>query len=395
MSLSSAAKLVVACILPIALLEAGTQYLGGVGPLGPLGSATLTESHGLQYPSRCARNHFGRLYRDGDSVVATLCSDAYGTIEPTSLSALVEARSPGTVPYILACGGSTTESAPIEQQDRWVTVLSERLGVAAINAGASAKTMATCARTLDFLLRRAPPGRPPLILITTSVNTLGHFVAAATAPNWDRVTLPAQHFAPQPLHPELRAWIPGLYHLAAILVSWLDSGPSGRPYTDGLIAGCCHVPAAVNRSPAQRFDWDDEANRQLYARFVAANLERIEAVLERHGVARERVVFIEEANAYGHPAMPHTTHDFRQRLHGLDGKALDWPTAAAVTARYDEVYVQVVAQRFDVIRAETFDLPPTAFYDAVHLTPSGARAYAERLAEILRTQIVGAAEPMP
>lgn len=388
MSLSLAARMIGACVLPLGLLEVGTQYFGAVGPLGPLGTATLTEAHGLQYPSRCSRNRFSGLYVNG-ATTATFCTDAYGTIEPTSLNALAEARSAAGAPYILACGGSTTETAVVDAHDRWVAVLAERLGVAAVNAGASAKTMATCARTIDFVLRHAPRDRPPFILVATNVNTLAGYTAARSVPHWDQSTVPEQPFAPEPLHPALRAWIPGLYHVAASVVSWLGADSSDDGYVRALAAGCCHSPAAANQPAGPRFDWQAEENHRIYARYVSNSLKLIEAVFDRHGVPRERVLFIEESNAFGFAAMPHLVRDFRQPLHGLDGRPLDLPTSAAITARYDEIYVQAVSRRFEVIRASTFDLPASAFYDAVHLTASGSRTLGERLAEILRRKLPG------
>lgn len=388
MSMWTLARVVGACVLPIVLLEAGMQHFGEVGPLGPVTSTTLTESHGLRYPSRCLRTNFGRLEAAGDSS-ATLCTDAYGTIEPTSLGALARAAGASDEPYILACGGSTMEVAAVEPEDRWVAVLASRLSVPAVNAGASSKDLATCARTLDFLLRHAPRGRPPLILIASNVNTLGSFVAARSSPAWDGVSIPEQAYTPAPPHPGLRAWVPGLYHLAATLVANTGASADDGQYARELSQGCCHVPAAVNQDPARRFDWDDETNRQRYARFVAAMLGRIEAVLERHGVERNRVVFVEEPNSYGFADMPHLARDFRQRLRGLDGKPLDLATSATLTARYDKVYARVVGERFDMIRAGGFDLPSSAFYDAVHLTTTGSRLYGEHVARLLRRKLSG------
>lgn len=389
MSIWSHARVVGACALPILLLEAGMQYFGAVGPLGPVASATLNESHGLRYPNRCLRTNFGRLEKDGETW-ATLCSDSYGTIEPTTLEALERAPAAAGQPYILACGGSTTEAAQAEPDERWVAVLASRLGVPAINAGAASKDLATCARTLDFLLRHAPRDRRPLILIATNVNTLGSFVAAASRPGWDGASVPDQQYAPTPPHPTLRTWIPGLYHIAATIVADTRANADDGRYARELELGCCHVPGAVNRDPGRPFDWTDEAHPARYARFVGATLQRIEAVLERHKVARDRVVFVEEPNAFGFADMPHLVRDFRQRLHGLDGKPLNLATSAALTARYDEIYMRAAAERgFAVIRAAQLDLPATAFHDAVHFTPRGSRLHGESLARLLRQKLSG------
>ena len=393
MSLWSLVRVVGACVLPVLLLEAGTQHFGEVGPLGPLGSTRLTESDGLRYPSRCLRTNFGRLEVGGDSW-ASLCTDAYGTIEPTSLAALRRTGA-SDEPYVLACGGSTTEAAIVDPGYRWVTILAESLGVPAVNAGAASKDLGTCARTLDLLLGHAPQGRPPLILIASNVNTLGSFVAARSTPGWDGSTAPAQRYAPMPPHPGLRRFIPGLYHLAASVVAGTRANAEDGRYARELAQGCCHVPAAVNRDPARRFDWHDEANRALYARFVAAMLRRVEAVLKRHAVAPDRAVFIEEPNSYRFAAMPHLVRDFRQRLHGIDGKPLGLAASAALTARYDDIYMRTVGARFPVIRAARLDLPASAFIDAVHFTTTGSRRFGAQLAGLLQPLLADAGAPTP
>jgi hypothetical protein len=386
MGLLSAARVVGACFLPIALLEVGTQRLGEVGPLGPMGSAALSETVGLQYPSRCHRNHLGALYADRAEAAATLCSDAWGTIEPTSLRALDAGADRDA--YILACGGSTTEMFAVEAEERWVARLARALDVRAVNAGASSKAMAKCAQTLDHLLRRIPADRPPLILIATNVNTLGTFIAARFH-GWSGGAPPEQRYAPPPLHPEVRAWIPGLYHLAALTISALDLPPEPS-YADQLAQGCCHIPGDANRRPGHRFDWRAEDNRALYDRFVAASLDAIDDVLDRHKIARDRVLFMMEPNSYGHASMPHLARDVRQPLYGLDGERLSFATAAALIQDYDEIYARRVGERYTVIRADRFDLPADGFYDAVHMTAAGAEALAERLAPILQTRL-----PMP
>jgi len=388
MSLWGLLRVVWCCALPIALLEAGMQRFGEVGPLGPVASSTITEAYGLRYPSRCLRTNFGHLDVQGDTW-ATLCTDAYGTIEPTSLSALIREPSEPGEPYILACGGSTTEVATVEAADRWPTILGHRLDVATVNAGAASKDLATCARTLDFLLKHAPRGRLPLILITNNVNTLGTFLSARSSPGWDGISIPEQTYAPMPPHPGLRPWIPGLYHLAATVVAETRANGDDGQYGRALSLGCCHIPGAVNRDAGRPFEWNDEANPKLYAGLVAAMLQRIDAVLQRHGVPRERVIFIEEPNSYRFDAMPHLAQDFRQRLYGLDGKPFDFATSAALTARYDDIYMRVVGERFAVIRAKSLDLPASAFHDAVHLTTAGSRLYGERLADILRPRLAG------
>lgn len=385
MSFWSTARLAGACLLPIVALETGMQHFGQVGPLGPMHTTALSETLGLQYPSRCHKNHLGPLFAGRRQTSATLCTDAWGTIEPSSLRAL--GSDPVAIDdYILACGGSTTEMFAVDAPQRWVTRLSQLLETPAINAGASSKAMAKCAQTLDYLLERIPPERQPLILIATSVNTLGTFIAARFHHGWSGGGLPEQDYAPPPLHPEIRGWIPGLYHLAALTVSALDQ-PSGRDYVDMLAAGCCHIPGDANRKPGHRFDWHAEENRELYGSFVAKSLDRIDGVLARRRIPREHAIFIMEPNSYGHAAMPHLTRDVRQPLHGLDGQRLSFAASAALTRTYDDIYARQVGERYTVVRADRFDLPASAFYDAVHMTGSGGQALAERLAPILQAKL--------
>ncbi|MBX3503041.1 MAG: hypothetical protein KF889_26660 [Alphaproteobacteria bacterium] len=387
MILWSAARLLGACLLPIALLEAGLQHWGGVGPLGPMGSAALAETLGLQYPSRCHRGNFGPLYAGRAETEATMCTDAWGTIEPTSLTALLKTPADADATFLLACGGSTTEITAIEPEERWVARLSRQLEIPAINAGAASKGMVKCAQTLDWLLDRIPQGREPLIVIAASVKTLGTFLPARFA-GWSGGAIPEQPHAPPALHADIRALIPGLYHLAATMVSAAGTPPE-RSYADALAEGCCHMAGAANRSPAHRFDWHDAENRELFARFTAKSVDAIEAVMVRHRIPRERVLFIVEPNAFVFDAMPHLARDFRQHLHDLDGRRLDSAASAEITQAYDDLYARVVGERFPVIRADRFGFAPGAFYDAVHMSPDGARAMADQLAPLLRERLVG------
>jgi hypothetical protein len=387
MVLCSTARIAGACLLPIALLEVGMQYFGEVGPLGPIRTTMLTETIGLQYPSRCHRGQFGELYAGRGHHSATMCTDEWGTIEPTSLSALLEKPPAPDGAYLIACGGSTTEITAIEPDERWVAQLSRRLGIPAINAGASAKGMTKCAQTIDYLLRRIPEDRQPLILITTSVNTLGTFLPARFA-GWSGGAIPEQPYSPPILHPRVRRWIPGLYHLAATLVSEVGSPPHNG-YADALAEGCCHMAGAANRTPDRRFDWRSEENLELYARFTATSVDAIDSLIARHRIPRERVVFVVEPNSFVYESMPHLTRDFRQHLHGLDGNRLDSATSASITQTYDDIYARVVGERYTVIRADHFAFMPTAFYDAVHMTESGASAMAEGLAPLLRLKLPG------
>ncbi|MBX3503042.1 MAG: hypothetical protein KF889_26665 [Alphaproteobacteria bacterium] len=388
MDLRPTARLIGACILPIALLEAGMQYFGGVGLLGPRHTMALNESIGLQYPSRCNRGNFGPLYAGKGDHEATMCTDAWGTIEPTSLAALLDKPAAADAPYLLACGGSATEITAVEPEERWVTRLSHRLGIPAINAAAASKSMVKCTQSLDYLLERIPPGRRPLILIATSVNTLGTFLPARFS-GWTGGAIPDQPYAPPALHPAIRAWIPGLYHLAAVTVSAIGTRPT-HSYADALAEGCCHMAGAANTAPPRRFDWHSEENKELFASFTASSLDAVDALIARHRIPRGRVVFVVEPNSFIYPTMPHTRRDFRQLLHGLDGKRLDLATSAAITQSYDEIYARVVGERYAVIRADRFALAATSFYDAVHMTADGAQAMAEHLAPLLREKL---AEP--
>lgn len=364
------------------------QYFGGVGPLGPMHSAALTETLGLQYPSRCNRGNFGLIYAGKGEHMATMCTDAYGTIEPTSLAALLETPAPPDAPVILVCGGSATEITAVEPDERWVSRLSHRLHLAAINAGAASKGMVKCAQSLDYLLDRVPPGRPPLIVIATSVNTLGTFLPARFA-GWSGGAIPDQLYAPPVLHPQIRAVIPGLYHLAATIVSAAGSRPD-HSYADALAEGCCHMAGAANTRPDFRFDWNAEENRELFARFTAKSLDAIDALRVRHHIPPEHVVFVVEPNSFIFESMPHTARDFRQMLHGLDGNRLDAAGSAAITQAYDEIYARTVGARYPVIRADRFTFAAAAFYDAVHMSPQGAEVMADHLAPLL-----GAKLPMP
>ena len=113
----------------------------------------------------------------------------------------------------------------------------------------------------------------------------------------------------------------------------------------------------------------------------------IDSVLMRHRIPPGRVLFIVEANSYRHDSMPHLARDTRQPLRGLDGKPLPHASAAVLTQDYDDIYARVVGERYAVMRADRFGLPASAFYDAVHMTASGAQAMAGHLAPVVQAAL--------
>ncbi len=371
-----------AYLVPIVVLELAVQAIAGVGPLGPLGFGTQPEMVGLQVPSRCVAAHPGRLYADRPNASVEFCADSWGTIEPTSVSGARAARRqrPST-PVLLVCGGSTSEANLVSPPDRWPASAARIAGLPVVNASRSGKTLLGCVDTIDFALTHLPGGQDTTIAIVTSLNTLGTFMGARAALDAGGLWVPPLDWSlgrPEPI----RRWLPGMVHLVSLVGHALAPPPTGTTYADALAAGCCHMAAEANRDAQKRFDWDDPRNLAFYRTFVEVRLDRLDGILSRHGVARQRVAVVQEPNAYGAgPSMPHTASDFRQRLRGIDGAVLDLERAAAILAIYDDIYLEAARGRgYRVLPSAGLDLPASAFYDAAHMTAPGARLHGEKLA---------------
>ena len=95
-------------------------------------------------------------------------TDRYGSIVPSTLTAALDAP---RRPYVVFCGGSTTESGVVSEGHRPADVFARLRGVPAVNVGRSGKSIDGCMASLRDLLSLQLP-RPGLIVVANNVNTL-------------------------------------------------------------------------------------------------------------------------------------------------------------------------------------------------------------------------------
>ena len=96
-----------------------------------------------------------------------------------------------------------------------------------------------------------------------------------------------------------------------------------------------------------------------------------------------RVVFFIEPNSYALKGTSGSV-DYRQLLHDISGKRLNLEKSSDYTSIFDEIYRSAIHKEgFKILSMSSSSLKSHYFYDAVHLSPSGAYAvgefYAKRL----------------
>lgn len=360
-------------LLPLVAFEIAAQlvyaeHLGTDTAISRLAGRRTLRAHGLQLAHTNKTLTFRYLYdwRDNDAPKTTrFQTDAYGTIEPSSLTAAQRSRRP----YVLFCGGSTTEGSFIQAGHRIPDRFALTARRAAVNAGRSGKDIHGCIQSIAWLTRQSPA--PSQIVIANNVNTLMTFAEQQTRGNG----LLARGTR------ALTQLLPGSYQVYQRL---LDRVAAARParqqqpaqrwsdYEQALDKGCCHGAARFNRQRPE-LDWERPQTLDQYRRYVGAAAQQLRALLNNRGIAQRQVVIVLEPNSYG---LPHTAaiKDWRQKLHAFGGRPYSSSESALISNQYDNVYQQVfVAAGFRVLRFPPSQLEPDDFYDAVHLTTTGAR----------------------
>ena len=243
-------------------------------------------------------------------------SDTYGTVEPTSFHLATDSFSP----YVLFCGGSTTEDAMLPPPLRTVALLSQGSGLITVNASRSGKDLTGCIKTIHYLLRDTDVRRPSLLVLPTSVNTLSTFAKNATDP---RLKLRRS------LHYKrlIRYVLPGTYTFLVYLSSMtsprsLPSGFGPTPYESALAKGCCHGPSTINNH-IPSFDWTASVNFRRYKNYLKLASNELKNSLSRLGISPHQTLIVIEANSYRYQYKNHPLGDLRQPLYAYDGRKCD------------------------------------------------------------------------
>ena len=168
----------IACITPLALLEIYSQYTNRFHlrsrawaiPSQLLGKSKLPSTH---LPNMHQKEISPWVESSLNTYVRTpitFRTDAYGTILPSSMENVLKTQKP----YVLFCGGSTTEGWATPEGRRVPDQFTNISGYLSVNAAKSGKDLVGCLGTLQGVFNsvKTPPAK---IVISTSVNTLMRF----------------------------------------------------------------------------------------------------------------------------------------------------------------------------------------------------------------------------
>ena len=306
-------------------------------------------------------------------------TDRYGSVVPSTLTAALDAP---RRPYVVFCGGSTTESGVVSEGHRPADVFARLRDVPAVNLGRSGKSIDGCMASLrDLLSLQLPP--PELIVVANNVNTLMSFAQQQIAHQFsdqDGVSAGPQ-LIPRKVSLQSRFYqlFPGILHGA------LKAKVAIGPYAEmeyGLRAGCCHAVSEVNRD-ASNFDWYSASVQASFADYVDERALLLAELLDEFKFSKGKLVIFIEPNSFALPLIT-SGPDYRQRLRRLDGSLMTFAESAAITAVYDRIYSKAFRSLgFAVLQMPSGLLDTDYFYDAAHLTARGAHAvgafYAEKL----------------
>lgn len=307
-------------------------------------------------------------------------TDRYGSIVPSTLTAALKAASQH--PYVVFCGGSTTEAGVVSEGHRPADVFARLRGVPAVNLGRSGKSIDGCIASLqDLLLLQLP--RPGLIVVANNVNTLMGFAQQQIAHQFsDQDGTSANHqviLQKVSLQSYLYQLFPGILH--GVLKIKVAMGPYAE-MEYGLKAGCCHAVSEVNRD-ASNFDWYSNSVQSRFGYYVQKRALLLAELMDQVKLSRDKLVIFIEPNSLA-LKVPVSGPDYRQRLRHFDGTFMNFTESAKITAIYDHIYSEAFrSQGFAVLQMPLSSLSTDYFYDAVHLTAQGARGvgtfYAEKL----------------
>ena len=375
----------IACITPVALIELGAQYMNRHDlrqkawaiPSSAIGTSKLPSTHLPWLDQTELSPWVDSTHNSYIKTPVRFRTDDYGTIHPSSLkNALTEER-----PYVLFCGGSTTEGWASPEGGRIPDHFSRATEMAAVNASKSGKDLANCIFTIKALLEsvKAPPAR---IFIANSVNTLMRFglnkralsaeQSKSIAPSEAGITsLSGAESKSFDLNQLLQTGAPGLYQLA--LGIKMANGPYA-PMEYGVAQGCCFLSSEFNQYSPE-MDWENPELQTAYQKYVSQLVTTLEETLIENNYPLANVTAFIEPNSFG---LPKTIgqKDYRQRLHSLKGHRLGLRESKEIVDLYDSIYASAFEQKgIDVLWAPEDQLSGDYFYDAIHTTAKGSEYF--------------------
>ena len=352
-------------LLPIFSIELLCQYQYKVGFFRTTNSSksSTQEKFGL-HPSFTDRvDIYKTIYGDYSlKKIIKFRTDKFGAIIPSSVPEKNIEKS------ILFCGGSTTESAAIMEGKRVTDKFSYYSSIPAINASKSGKGLAGCVKTIDYFLSEV--GKPREIVIATNVNTLMDFGQMINEQN--KINIQKENkFTMKNL---IKNITPGIYKLRSEIKRIYFHKKDVRElpdYEKNLLYGCCHGVGAFNKDKKYPFDWLSKNNQKRYANYIEKIIIDLKNKLNNKYLIHKVTIFI-EPNSYLNKTTA-SLRDYRQFLYDFNGRKLDGINSANYIQIYDKVYKNTFKNyNFRVIEIPLSLLRSKYFYDAVHLTPSGA-----------------------
>lgn len=304
-------------------------------------------------------------------------TDQYGAILPSGVNQALSSDQP----FILFCGGSTSENWAVPEGQRMPDVYGKVIGRPVINLAKSGKDIHDCTESIKKFFSLFPDNPPSQIAIANNVNTLMAFsknkIYAQQATKESASSKPS-------LKSSLRTWLvesnllPGTY-LAAHKAKYVFS--KNLPMEDSLLAKCCHGPADVNRK-GQNFDWESKSTMASYKRYSDEASRNLKSMLATYKFPLKHVLIFIEPNSY---ALDKTIgkFDYRQKLTGFEpNEELSLEQSSTITNQYDTIYKKSFKKRgFKTFSIDPKLLKGAYFYDAVHPTALGAQFIGKQLAQ--------------
>lgn len=301
-------------------------------------------------------------------------TDQFGTIIPSTLEGSL-----GSQHSVLFCGGSTTETMTLNENNRVPDLYSALTKVKSVNASKSGKDLNGCLKTVECLLSIGySPGK---IVFANNVNTLGAL----------SLGLPPGRIAPiSPKNYKYRLF-PGLstlYYVAKnSFIRRLKQSNSLYSSQIGyleqsLLDGCCHSPA---KAEGTIIDWESSETQQEYTHYVSKIVSQLDKLVKKYGLNKSSIYIFIEPNSFklgGHVSL--SSKDTRQVLERKNGSKYSLEESGKITDTYDRIYKILFEKTgYNVISVPGETMVHSDFYDAVHLTPSGALKVATTYARSL------------
>ena len=306
-------------------------------------------------------------------------TDQYGAILPSGVNQALRSDQP----FILFCGGSTSENWAVPEGQRMPDVYGQAIGRPVINLAKSGKDIHDCTESIEKFFSLFPDNPPSQIVIANNVNTLMAFSKNKIKGQGSSKQSASVSSKPS-LKSSLRTWLvesnllPGTY-LAAHKAKYVFS--KNLPMEDSLLAKCCHGPADVNRK-GQNFDWESKSTMVSYKHYSDEASRNLASMLATYNFPLKHVLIFIEPNSY---ALDRTIgkFDYRQKLTGFEpNEELSLKESSIITNQYDTIYKQSFIKRgFKTLSINPNLLKGSYFYDAVHPTALGAQFIGKQLAQ--------------